>query len=41
LKDEERSGIEEVFQNETVVAKILDFKVRKRGTKISVVDAAY
>ncbi len=41
LEDKERTGIDELFQDETVVAKILMFKNRKPGTKISVVDAAY
>ena len=41
LREEERSSIEELFRNETVAAKITEFKGRKSETKISVVDAAY
>ena len=41
LDKKERAGIEALFQDETVTAKIRKFKGRKPGTKISVVDAAY
>ncbi len=41
LEDRERRGIEELFKDESVVAKILEFKGRKSGDKIAVVDAAY
>ncbi len=41
LERKEHSGIEALFEDETVTAKILGFKGRKKGTKISVVDAAY
>jgi uncharacterized protein (DUF2252 family) len=41
LEKNERASIEKLFQNEEVIAKILEFKGRKPKTKISVVDAAY
>jgi uncharacterized protein (DUF2252 family) len=41
LEEKERKGIDELFRNNAVVDKILKFKDRKVGTKISVVDAAY
>jgi uncharacterized protein (DUF2252 family) len=41
LDKKERAGIDALFQDETVTAKIRKFKGRKPGTKISVVDAAY
>jgi uncharacterized protein (DUF2252 family) len=41
LESKERISIEALFQDETVAAKILEFKGRKVKTKISVVDAAY
>jgi uncharacterized protein (DUF2252 family) len=41
LEEKERASIDELFQNEVVRVKILEFKGRKKGTKISVVDAAY
>ncbi len=41
LDKKERAGIEALFQDETVTAKIRQFKGREPGTKISVVDAAY
>jgi uncharacterized protein (DUF2252 family) len=41
LESQERIDIEALFQDETVAAKILEFKGRKVKTKISVVDAAY
>jgi len=41
LDKKERAGIEALFEDETVRAKILNFKGREKDTKISVVDAAY
>lgn len=41
LDRKEHAGIEALFQDETVTAKILKFKGREPKTKISVVDAAY
>jgi uncharacterized protein (DUF2252 family) len=41
LEKNERAGIGELFQNEEVVTKILEYKGCKPKTKISVVDAAY
>jgi uncharacterized protein (DUF2252 family) len=41
LDKRERAGIEALFQDETITAKILKFKGRGKDTKISVVDAAY
>jgi uncharacterized protein (DUF2252 family) len=41
LDKKEYAGIEALFQDETVTAKILKFKGREPKTKISVVDAAY
>src|ERR1700689_1313862 len=41
LDEKERAGIEALFQDEIVTAKIRQFKGREPGTKISVVDAAY
>jgi uncharacterized protein (DUF2252 family) len=41
LERHERASIEELFQNEEVITKILEFKRRKSKTKIVVVDAAY
>ncbi len=41
LEEKERAGIDALFREESVVAKILEFKGRKPGSKISVVDAAY
>jgi uncharacterized protein (DUF2252 family) len=41
LDKKEYAGIKVLFQDETVTAKILEFKGRERDTKISVVDAAY
>ena len=41
LNEKERTGIDELFRNEAVVTKILEFKSRKAGTNIAVVDAAY
>ena len=35
----ERASIEKLFENETVATKILKFKGREPGTRISVVDA--
>ena len=41
LRKDERAGIEKLFQNEAVAAKITEFKGRKPQTEIAVVDAAY
>jgi uncharacterized protein (DUF2252 family) len=41
LDKKERAGIEALFQDETVVAKILALKGHEKDTKIAVVDAAY
>jgi uncharacterized protein (DUF2252 family) len=41
LSEKEHAGIEALFRDEVVMAKILEFKGREPKTKISVVDAAY
>ncbi|WP_047497050.1 DUF2252 family protein [Terriglobus sp. TAA 43] len=41
LEEQERVAMDELFRDETVVAKILAFKGRRPGSKVSVVDAAY
>jgi uncharacterized protein (DUF2252 family) len=41
LDKKEQDGIEALFQDETVTAKILELKGREPKTKVSVVDAAY
>jgi uncharacterized protein (DUF2252 family) len=41
LSEKEHAGIEALFRDEAVMAKILEFKGREPKTKISVVDAAY
>jgi uncharacterized protein (DUF2252 family) len=41
LEEKERAGIKALFEEESVVKKILEFKGRKPKTRISVVDAAY
>ncbi len=41
LDKKERAGIDGLFQDETVRAKILGLKGREKNTKITVVDAAY
>ncbi|MBB6143682.1 uncharacterized protein (DUF2252 family) [Silvibacterium bohemicum] len=41
LDKKERDGIEKLFQEEAVTAKILEFKGREKGTTIAVVDSAY
>jgi uncharacterized protein (DUF2252 family) len=41
LEKRERVAIESLFQDESVASKILEFKGKKSGTKIAVVDAAY
>jgi len=41
LEKRERVAIENLFKDESVASKILEFKGKKPGTKIAVVDAAY
>jgi uncharacterized protein (DUF2252 family) len=41
LEEKERAGIEKLFQEKAVLAKIKEFKGRKPETQVSVVDAAY
>jgi uncharacterized protein (DUF2252 family) len=41
LTQEKRLAIEGLYRDRAVVSKILEFKGRKAGTKIAVVDAAY
>ena len=41
LEKRERVAIESLFQDESVKSKILEFKGKKPGTEIAVVDAAY
>jgi len=41
LEEKEREALVKLFQEEAVVAKVIHFKDRKSGTKITVADAAY
>src|SRR6202044_53857 len=41
LEKKERAAIGRLFEDRAVVSKITEFKGRKPGTRVSVVDAAY
>jgi uncharacterized protein (DUF2252 family) len=41
LEKRERTAIERLFQDKSISSKILEFKDKKAGTKVAVVDAAY